>query len=115
MPVINFVNDKKQVQVPEGANLRQAAMQAGVQVYPGIHKIANCHGFGHCGACRVLILKGRENASPMGWWEKLRLKISMAFIGHEDQMRLSCRTRVNGDMDVQTRPPMNWEGENFFS
>jgi ferredoxin len=95
--------------------LRNEAMRAGVQVYSGIDKVANCHGFGCCGACRVLLAKGMENASPMGWWERTRLKLSMAYIGHEDQMRLSCQTRVNGDLDVVTRPAMNWFGENFFS
>jgi ferredoxin len=115
MAVINFVNDKKQVQVPEGTNLRKAAIKAGINLYPGVHKVLNCHGFGHCGSCRVLIHKGRENASPMGLWERLRLKLSMAYIGHEDEMRLACRTRVQGDMEVETRPAMNLYGENFFS
>ena len=115
MPVVNFVNEKKQVLVPENANLRKAALEAGVGLYPGIHKALNCHGFGHCGACRVLVHEGRENASKMGWMERLRLKLSMAFIGHEDEMRLACQTRVCGDMDVETRPPLNLFGENFFS
>lgn len=115
MPIINFVNEKKQVQVPEGTNLRKAAQQAGVELYPNIHKYFNCHGFSQCGSCRVLIHKGRENASPMGFMERLRLKMSMAYIGHEDEMRLSCQTRVNGDMDVETKPALNLFGENFFS
>ena len=33
MPTINFVNEKKQIEVPEGTNLRRAAMQSGIQVY----------------------------------------------------------------------------------
>jgi ferredoxin len=115
MAVINFVNEKKQVQVPEGTNLRKAALKAGVALYPGIHRFANCHGLGQCASCRVLIHKGRENASRMGLLERLRLKISMAYIGHEDEMRLACKTRVMGDMEVETRPPLNLYGENFFS
>jgi ferredoxin len=63
----------------------------------------------------VLVTKGMENASPLGAFERMRLKMSMAYIGHEDTMRLACQTTVNGDMEVQTRPPMNWFGENFFS
>jgi ferredoxin len=115
MPIINFVNEKKQVQVPEGTNLRKAALQAGVQLYPFPHNILNCHGFSQCAACRVLIHKGRENASPMGVLEKVRLSVSLAYIGHEDEMRLACQTLVNGDMEVETRPPFNLYGENFFS
>ena len=38
----------------------------------------------------------------------------MAYIGHEDQMRLSCQTLVNGDVDIVTQPDQLF-GENFFS
>lgn len=115
MAVIKFVSEKKEIQVPEGSNLRKEALRAGVELYPGINKVLNCHGFGHCGSCRVLITKGMENASPMGFMERMRLKFSMAFIGNENTMRLSCQTVVNGDMEVQTKPPLNLYGENFFS
>jgi len=115
MPVVSFVNEKKEIQVPEGANLRREAMKAGIQLYPHIHRVLNCRGLGQCGSCRVLITKGVENASRMGLIEKMRLKMSMAYIGHEDTMRLACQTRVKGDMTVQTQPSMNLYGENFFS
>lgn len=117
MPLVNFVNEKKQVQVPVGANLRKAAMEAGVQLYQGPDKYLNCHGLGTCGSCCLLVNKGWENASPMGWWERLRLRMSLMFLdpAYEDRRRLACQTKVNGDMEVQTRPPINWFGENFFS
>jgi hypothetical protein len=38
----------------------------------------------------------------------------LAVIGHEDEMRLSCQARVNGDCTVETQPAMNWSGENFW-
>ena len=115
MPVVNFVNEKKQIQVPAGSNLRQEAIKAGIQLYPHIHRLVNCHGLAQCGSCRVRITKGMENASPMGSLESLRLKPSFAFIGNEETMRLACQTVVNGDMTVETRPPLNLFGENFFS
>jgi ferredoxin len=115
MAIIRFVSEKKEIQVPEGSNLRREALRAGVGLYPGINKYLNCHGFGSCGSCRVLITKGMENASPMGTMERLRLKFSMPYIGNEDTMRLACQTVVNGDMEVQTKPPLNLYGENFFS
>ena len=115
MPVVTFVNEKKQIEVPEGANLRKEAMKSGIQVYPHVHKLLHCPGIAQCGSCRVLITKGMENASPMGLMEKLRLKPSFVYIGHENTMRLSCQTRVHGDMDVVTKPPMNLFGDNFFS
>ncbi len=115
MPIVNFVNEKKQVQAAQGANLRKVAMEAGVQLYPGIHQFLNCHGFAQCASCRVLITKGLENASEMGVCEKLRFKLSFAYIGNEETMRLACQTTVEGDMDVVTQPPLNLFGENFFS
>jgi hypothetical protein len=39
----------------------------------------------------------------------------MAYIGNEDTMRLACRTKVLGDIEVQTGPQLNLFGENFFS
>ncbi|HET6878980.1 MAG TPA: ferredoxin [Pirellulales bacterium] len=128
MPIVNFVNEKKQVEVPVGANLRTEAMKAGVKLYNGmngygakVNEIVNCHGFGHCGTCRVLITKGMENTSQMGAIEKFTFKFNpltpalFAFIGNEDKMRLACRTQVNGDIDVVTRPPLNLTGDSFFS
>ncbi len=126
MPIVNFVNEKKQVQVPDGANLRKEALKAGIKLYGGVNgyfarlnELINCHGFGHCGTCRVLITKGRESASKMGPLEKFTCNFNpmaaSTYIGHEDTMRLACRVKVLGDMEVVTRPEMNLAGESFFS
>jgi ferredoxin len=115
MPTITFTSEKKEIQVPAGANLRAEALRAGVQLYPGVHKVLNCHGLGQCGSCRVLITKGMENASRKGLMESARLAVSLAYIGNEQTMRLACQTRVNGDITVETQPPLNLFGENFFS
>jgi ferredoxin len=115
MPTITFVEEKKQLQVPEGANLRREAMRAGIGLYRGPDRFLNCRGWGSCGTCRVLITKGMENTSRMGLKERLRLKFSMAYIGNEQTMRLACQTLVNGDIEVHTKPPLNLFGENFFS
>jgi len=115
MPTIKFVNEKKEIQVPEGANLRAEAKRAGVQLYQGPEKVLNCMGLGSCGTCRVNITKGMENTSPRGLKERLRMAVSMAYIGNEETMRLACQTEVLGDIEVQTRPDLNLYGENFFS
>jgi ferredoxin len=112
---VNFVNEKKQIEVPKGANLRQEARKHGIELYKFPDKYINCRGFGLCATCRVLIPKGMENTNEKTTIEKLRMKISLAAIGHEDDMRLSCQTKVEGDIDVITRPEMNLYGENFFS
>lgn len=137
MPVVKFIKEKKEIEVPVGANLRKEAIKAGVNTHQGlngfgasINKFINCHGLGQCGTCRVKIVKGMENASPMGLVERCRLKYpiptpvtpggldpipAMAFIGNEDTMRLSCQVIVNGDMEVETGPELDLFGENFFS
>lgn len=125
MPIVNFVTEKKQVQVPEGSNLRQEALKAGVKVYnglngfgAGLNEIFNCHGLGTCGTCRVKITKGMEHASPMGVLEKANLTAgpaAFAYIGNEDTMRLACKVTIQGDMEVVTRPEFNLFGESFFS
>jgi ferredoxin len=129
MPLVKFINENKEIEVPHGANLRKEAIKAGINTHQGlngfgasINKIMNCHGWGLCGTCRVRIVKGMENASPMGIVEKSRFYNPvpdpipcMAFIGNEDTMRLACQTLVNGDMEVETGPPLDLFGENFFS
>ena len=115
MPTIKFVQEKKEIQVPAGANLRQEAIRAGVQLYQGPEQYLNCHGFGLCAGCRINVAKGMENLSPMGTIERLSLAKTMSYIGNENRMRLACQTKVLGDVDVETRPPLNLFGENFFS
>jgi ferredoxin len=120
MPVINFVKEKKKVEVPQGANLRKEAQKAGVQVYPGIHQVVHCPGFGLCGTCRVKIVKGTEtHVKKQSWYEKLRLLLGpitfFARLGCEKELRLSCQTTVTGDIDVETQPGVNWHGDKFWA
>jgi len=120
MPTVKFVNEKKSIEVPQGANLRKEALKAGIEIYPGIHRILNCRGFRQCASCCVMIKKGTENVSKQDAIEKLRLSLgiftSNARRGHEDELRLACATQVLGDIEVQTKPDiMNLYGERFWS
>jgi ferredoxin len=120
MPKIKFVKENKTIEVPAGANLRKAALKEGVNLYPGVHKnwFANCHGFGNCASCAVHVKKGQENVTRQGLFEKLRLMLGpitgFARIGHETELRLACQTRVNGDVEIETQPSMNWHGDRFW-
>jgi ferredoxin len=114
MPKVNFVSDKKEIEVPQGGNLRKEAMKAGIEVYRGLDRLLNCRGNGLCGTCRVLVKKGMENLSPKGKLEKVKLATMMSSIGHEDEMRLACQVQVNGDCTVEARPPLNISGDNFW-
>ena len=66
MPKITVLNEqKKEIEVPEGTNLRQALRAEGVQVYSGVFKYLNCRGLGVCGTCAVLVKDGVSSLSGM--------------------------------------------------
>ena len=118
MPKVHFVKEKQEVEVPAGANLRDAARQAGISIYKGLDRYLNCRGFGLCGTCRVLVKKGMENLNPKTFLERVNLNMHplsmLAAIGHENEIRLSCQVQVNGDCTIETHPAFNWSGENFW-
>ena len=137
MPIVKFVKEKKEIDVPEGANLRKEAVKAGINlncalsgISEGIDKFSksvskytNCHGFGMCGTCRVRITNGMENTNSMTLREKAKFKYvplpdplpCLAYLGNENTMRLACCTSVNGEIEVESSPELNLFGENFFS
>lgn len=130
MPIVKFIKEKKEIEVPQGAWLRAEAVKAGINLNCGINgigesinKYANCLGIGMCGTCRVLITKGMENTNPMTKRETLKFKFPfpdpvpccLTYLGNEDKMRLACMTQVLGDLEVESSPEVNLFGENFFS
>jgi ferredoxin len=121
MPKVVFVNEKNEkteVEVVQGDNLRQAALAAGLSPYKGLDRYLNCRGLGLCGTCRVLVKAGADNLTPKSSVEKANLNFhpltSLAAIGHENDMRLSCQVQVLGDCTVELRPALNLSGENFW-
>ena len=118
MPKVVFVNEKKELEVARGANLRKVARAAGVEVHGTVESYLNCRGNGLCGTCRVLVKKGMENLGPKTMMEKINLSAHplslLASIGHEEELRLSCQVKVNGDCTIETHPAFNWSGENFW-
>ena len=116
MPKITIVNEKKEIEVPQGVNLRQALREAAVNVYNGPELYVNCQGFGACGTCRVLVKKGQENLSPKGLIERVSMGLHwISTTGLEEELRLSCQCRVNGDISIEVRPEANLCGENFWT
>src|SRR5437868_13584974 len=111
MPKVVFVNEKKEIEVPQGANLRTEARKAGIEIYQGKDRILNCRGLGLCGTCRALVKSGMEHLNPKTYMEKVNVKLhqlpSFAYIGHEDEMRLTCQAQVNDDCAVVTQSPTN--------
>jgi len=133
MPLVKFTKEKKEIEVPVGANLRNEAIKAGINLNQGLNgigasfnRIMNCKGMGMCGTCRVLITEGIENTNrlTMAEWVKFKTVLPtpvpdpipcLAYVGHEEEMRLACCTVVQGDITVESGPEVNLFGENFFS
>ena len=96
---VEFVSQNKTLSVNSGSNLRQLARKNCISVYRGLRKVANCHGLGMCGTCVVEISEGMENLSPATRAEeKLLAKQGLSTETH----RLSCQTKVHGDVKVKT-------------
>lgn len=98
MSIINFLKEEREVVVAEGANLRQKAIESGVDLYTFRGKLMNCGGYGQCGTCVVEIADGMDNLSPKTDVEKRKLRKK------PESYRLACQTLVNGSVSVNTKP-----------
>lgn len=119
MAKIKFTKENKTVEVEPGSNLRQVALKEGIPLYWGPHRYVNCQGFGTCASCRVRITKGQENVSAQDVLERARLILGpITFfhrINNEETLRLACKVRVEGDIEVETQPEVNLHGEKFWT
>ncbi len=100
MPVIKFKNEHLSVEVPAGANLRQTALENGVEVYQAEAKVLNCRGRGLCGTCRMEVSPERAASS------RTKAELKQIKFGSD---RLSCQTQIHGDCTVTTKlqPPQH--------
>lgn len=98
MTTITFVKENKEAVVAQGANLREKALQNGIDLYTLKGKLTNCGGYGQCGTCLVEIVEGMENLSPRTDFEQRKLRKK------PDSYRLACQTLVNGPVKVKTKP-----------
>lgn len=98
MANIKFVKENCEVVAAQGANLREKALQNGVDLYTFMGKMMSCGGYGQCGTCIVEIVEGMENLSPRTEVENRKLKKKPA------NYRLACQTLVDGPVSVVTKP-----------
>ncbi|GAB4243945.1 MAG: 2Fe-2S iron-sulfur cluster-binding protein [Stanieria sp.] len=98
MTSIKFVKEDKEIIAANGANLREKALQNGIDIYTLRGKLVNCGGYGQCGTCIVEIVEGMENLSPKTPFEERKLKRKPS------SYRLACQTLVNGAISVKTKP-----------
>ena len=78
-----------------GANLRQALLANGVDLYNGNARIINCMGIGSCGTCAVQI---QGEVSGANWKDIGRRSIPPH--DRTRDLRLACQTKVLGDITV---------------
>jgi ferredoxin len=98
LATIKFVKEEKEVTAAAGANLRQKALENGIDIYTLKGKLMNCGGYGQCGTCVVNITEGAEQLSPRTDFENRKLK------RRPETCRLACQTLVNGSVTVETKP-----------
>jgi uncharacterized 2Fe-2S/4Fe-4S cluster protein (DUF4445 family) len=83
---VRFEPDNAEVAVEAGANLMEAAVDAGV------HINASCGGAGTCGTCNVLIKKGQVASTRT---DKVSAK------DYQRGIRQSCQSRIMSDLVVE--------------
>jgi ferredoxin len=91
VPRISFQPSGVSIDVPDGMNIREASLQAGLQIP------STCGGVASCGLCKVKITAGTEHISPMTTEEIGKLG-NVFFITKE---RLACQTVVHGDVSCE--------------
>lgn len=96
-----------ELQVRRGANLRDALVAAGLDVYRGTTKWTNCNGRQLCGTCIVDVEQGGQFTNRKSNDEDGTLSIQQC----PRSARLSCVTFVYGDVTIALQPVI---GGGFF-
>lgn len=89
---VHFEPSRRGVRVVHETNLVDAVLQAGL----GLGQ--SCDGIALCGFCRVQVLDGLENLSPMAEEERKILAAQHA----GDNERLACCAKVGGSVTITT-------------
>ena len=131
MPLVKFIKENKEIEVPAGANLRKEAIKAGINVHQGVN------GFG-AGINKIRQLprprpvrhvpredhQGHGKRQPDGHdgedrGSTIPLPDPLPCMALRRQRRHDAAglpdARCYGDMEVETGPELNLFGENFFS
>ena len=92
--------ERREIVVEAGANLRDALVKDGIDVYRGTTAWTNCAGHQMCGTCIVDVVGGAAATNRKSNDEEGTLNLQ----GCEPSCRLSCVTFVYGDVEVRVRP-----------
>jgi ferredoxin len=112
MPKIECVREGRTLEVPEGANLREALMKEGIDPYRAIDGVKNCRGHGLCGTCVVEVDPPEALGDPT-----FRERTAHLWQFGARPIRLSCQAKVGGDCRVLTQPQLTqgWYAHPFYA
>jgi ferredoxin len=91
---IHFEVQNRTIQVESGTNLREAAINNKISIYPNIRKLLNCRGRGLCTSCKVKIVSGK--VEPRNEVEQDKLKNA------DPEVRLACQITVADNLVVKS-------------
>ena len=100
MPVVRCVREGREVLCPPGTNLRELALQEGVELYGLKGRLGNCGGCGQCITCFVEVVAERQEGAltPLTPVEQQKLR------RRPESWRLACQALVQESVAVLTRP-----------
>lgn len=97
MPKIGFFKTPDEIEVSAGANLMKSLLDAGKPV------ASSCYGKGICTKCRVKVIEGADSLSkPNALETATRLRVATSATPLADDERLSCQSKVLGDIYIDT-------------
>jgi len=111
---LHFRNENVTVHVADGANLRQACLDHGVDPYPLLGGALSCRGKGFCGTCLVDVDDASKLSPPAAREARWLAKHRPAALPNA---RLSCQASVQGDVTVTTDPDRKpgWHDHSWYS
>jgi len=98
MPKITFYPDKISGEVPSGISVLEASEKLGMALRH------DCGGFATCSTCRVFVHAGMSNLSEVDLDEENMLEEAKLTAPY----RLSCQTKIAGDVIVIIDTDMDW-------
>jgi adenylate cyclase len=91
MPSITFLPDNITKEIRADETILDVAQRFSI---PLMHI---CQGNARCSTCRVIVVEGKENVSPLSAKEQI-IAGQMAF---SKEIRLACQTKISGDVKVR--------------
>ena len=92
MPIVRFVKENLEVDVPEGTTILEASRQAGAP------EGDRCGGVCACSTCHVYVVQGFEQTSEI---EDEEFDILDKAFDVRMNSRLGCQARIQGDIAVE--------------